>query len=278
MATPDPTGAVDAYSGANGSNIDTSTDWHAWWGTNWNRNPDPKAWAPASQSEQTSSMSQTAMANYLYTQWNLPNMAGAEFRARMIRLGIATGSGSDYDSIAKMWNDAGAYSALLWSNGEGSRATPLEILEMKAGVNAGGTGGYGIGRGSPSSGSTSKSSSSDTSYDISNAATAKALTNAVLTAALGREATPQELASYKAALNAGERAAPGRRSSSSTTASDGSGNGTSTSSSTSQSGGLDSSGKAQILLDKARGTVEGQAFRTQDTFEKAMSVLAGRIG
>lgn len=192
--------------------------------------------------------------------------ANAQLRARLVTYGAKLGiDKTDKMNLQKMWNMAGQESALLYQAGK--KMTPMQVLAFYAGKG----GGLGTGSGSGSGGSVSRSSS--VSYDISDAKTAKAITNAVMNAALGRQATPEELEAYKAALNAYEKANPSR--SSGVSRSDGSGN--STSSSTSYSG-ASAAGREQLLKDKADSTVEGQAYQTQDIFQKAMERLAGVMG
>lgn len=207
----------------------------------------------------------------------------AAWRTQLVTYAIGSGiagmnKNSGKDDFMKVWDYAGELSSKWADNGR--KMTPMQVLQFLAGGKGKGlkVGPDGVvsGGGSGSGGSVSHSTSTNTSYDISNADTAKALTNSVMAAALGREATPVELAQYRAALNAAERANPGHSSSSSSTRSDGSGNSSSTSSGTSYSGGLDGSGKAQVLLDKARGTAEGQAYQTNDVFNKAIQYLAGQ--
>ena len=195
---------------------------------------------------------------YFYNNWQ----NSAKFRTQMIRYAAALGYRTDVKSAMNLWNAAGQQSAALAKNKK--YMTPMQVLAFLSGGGKGGSGG-GMGGGGGGGG---VSTSSSVSYDISDAHTAKALTNAVLTAALGREATDEELKSYKRALNAAEKADPSRSSSTSSG---------SHSSSTSESG-IDGSGRQQVLMDKARATTEGQAYFTQDVFQKAMEALAGRIG
>lgn len=173
-----------------------------------------------------------------------------------------TTSARTYD-FYKVWQEAGKLSS-QWAD-QGVNMTPMQVLEFLAGGKGGGAGGSGGSSGGSGGGAPTSYTTTQTSYNISDPATAKALTNAVLEAALGRRATPEETKAYRAALNAAERANP--------TVTTTHVNGRSSTSTT--KGGLDSAGAQQTLLDKAENTAEGQAYLTDNVFNQALQYLSG---
>jgi hypothetical protein len=228
----------------------STTGWQAWYGGE----------SGVLQSGQPGLVDEASHNANFYSFWE-----NARLRAKLVTYAAKFGiDRTDRMSIQKMWNDAGKESALLYQAKR--KMTPMQVLAFYAGKAGDSTGMGGGGGGSTES-------SSSVSFDISDAKTAKAITNAVMNAALGREATADELNAYKAALNAYEKANPSRTSG--VRSSDGSGH--STSSSTTYSG-ASGAGREQLLKDKAGSTVEGQAYQTQDVFQKAMERLAGMTG
>lgn len=210
-----------------------------------------------------------------YTSWQ----RDAAWRQRIINYGIAMGTDGAYDTMAKKWNDAGAYSNFLYTSSGGKvKVTPEQVLKLWANQGSSGSGGPGGSGGTYVS--TSSSSNSSVSYDISDAKTAKALTNAVLSAALGREATAAELEQYKKALNSYEKANPSRSSGSShsTTVSSSKGSHTTGSSSSTSYSGASAQGREQTIKDEVMQTDEAQAWTTSNLFQAAMDRLASRIG
>lgn len=132
----------------------------------------------------------------------------------------------------------------------------------------GGSGGSGGGGGGGGGGSQTRN---DISYNFTDPLTAKNLVTGTLTNFLGREPTSKELSDLTAALRAAEQANP---SISTSTASSPDG-GTTVNQTSSTSGGLDSAGKQQVLLDQLEPTAEYQAVQTDSVFRKALGVLAG---
>jgi hypothetical protein len=110
----------------------------------------------------------------------------------------------------------------------------------------------------------------DTSYSITDPLTAKGIVTDTLSNYLGRNPTASEISSFTSALNAAERDHPTITNSTVSQNADGS----QTVQSSVQTGGLDSTGKQQVLLDKLKPTAEYQAVQTDGVFRKALSVLA----
>ena len=200
----------------------------------------------------------------------------AAWRSRMVNYGLSFGiKSNDTQALTKLWNAAGDESARLYASGK--KMTPEQILRFWSGSDGKTPGG---GSGGGPTVSTQSSTSSSVSYDISDARTAKALTNAVLTAALGREATADELEKYKKALNSYEKGNPSRSTQSSyskNVSSPGSSHTTSASSTVSHAG-ASAQGREQTIKDEVMQTDEAQAWTTSNLFQAAMDRLASRIG
>lgn len=200
-----------------------------------------------------------------YSVWNNPKS-----RTRLIQSMVASnpsyyGRGVAMGQAHSYWEAAGAESAKLASVGR--YLTPWQIIMMRAGGTAG-SGGSGSGSYSTSGGGGGgggSSTTTTTSVNITDPQTAKALTDTIFQAALGREPTKDEYSAYVKALNAAERANP---TTTTTTVS-----GSSVSSTT--SGGLDSLGAQRLLTKRAERTPESQAYRTNNVFNQAMEILAG---
>lgn len=264
----------DRVGQAEGQQQQNTTGWQAYW-ENGSMSTNQR------QSDQTGRQSTSTHYNANPTTYTADDMTAwlgnawqnAATRSSLLNVAIATGYSPDFKGVSAMWQYAGQKSAeMLRSPQNPTKMTPFQVLNLMSGANAGANAGAG-----KIQGSTSHSTSSSTSYNISDPATAKALTNAVLQSALGREASPEELAQYRHALNAYEHANPSKSTSSSTGTSDGRGNSTSTSSNVSYGGGSQAGGQ-QVLEDRAKATTEGQAFQGQNVFEAAMQHLAQRIG
>lgn len=204
-------------------------------------------------------------------KWN----ADAAWRTQLITLGLKTGamaqSGNGPNDYYNLWLKAGQLSS-DWADA-GKHYTPMEVLQFLAGGKGSGPGGLPGFGGNKTQTSTSHGTS--VSYNLSDAATAKALTDHVFEAALGRKATDQELAAYKAALNAYEQANPSVSSHSSTTTYDSSGNSTTSDSQSQRNAGATAEGRAQTIQDKADATPEAQAYQTSSLFDQAMKYLGG---
>lgn len=203
-------------------------------------------------------------------KWN----ADAAFRTQLVTLGLRTGllaqSNNGPADYYNLWQKAGQLSS-DWADA-GKKMTPMQVLAFLAG----GTGSAGgLGNLGGSGHQTQTSSGTSVSYNLSDAATAKALTDHVLEAALGRKPSAQEYAQYKAALNSYEQANPSVISHSSTTTYDSSGNSTNTQSDKQKNAGATAEGRQQTLLDKANATPEAQAYQTSSLFDQAMKYLGG---
>lgn len=283
-AAPDPSQSPTATNPAGGSDYlqqiiaqSQSGKYTAWWGyqpTSTNvRQPDAGSFRNAASISATGNdtlYNQQDMVSWLTSAWQDPSQ-----RTALLQYALATGNTADFSGVQSMWVKAGQISSDLYNSPQNKQyMTPFQVLALMAGNQ------MQSGRRIVSS---STSSNRSVSYDISDPQTAKALTNAVLQAALGRQATDQELVSYKKAINAYEQAHPAisTSSTSSTSSTDPTTGSTRTrysTSSGSHSSGATSQGRQQVVQDIAQNTAEGQAYMTQDVFEKALQVLAGRIG
>ena len=250
----------------------------AWWGyqpTGSNvRQPDAGSFRNAFSVSATGNdtlYNQNDMTSWLSSAWQDPSS-----RTMLLQYALATGHQADFSGVQSMWLKAGQISSDLYNSPQNKQyMTPFQVLALMAGNQKMQSGRRIV--------SSASSSSRSVSYDISDPLTAKALTNAVLQAALGRQATDQELSSYKQAINAYEQAHPAvsTSTSSSTTSTDPTTGASRTRNSTtngSHTSGATAQGRQQVVQDIAQNSAEGQAYMTQDVFEKALQVLAGRIG
>jgi hypothetical protein len=222
----------------------------------------PQTWSDKFQSQQD-------YENGFYAMWNDPGQ-----RNKFLNLalgGSSTGNHKSFnaDIAQKIWNQAGYYSAKLADTG-GPKMTPWQVLAFystngnvsSSGSGSGSRSSGGGGGGGGGGGAGSSYTQTSTGYDISDPETAKALTNNVMQAAMGRQATAEELTQYRNALNAAEKSHP----QTTTTHVNG------MSSSSTRSGGID---KQQVLTDKVTGTAESQAYTTSTLLNDAMQYLAG---
>lgn len=204
-------------------------------------------------------------------KWN----SDAAFRTQLVTLGLRTGmlaqTNNGPNDFYNMWLKLGGLSS-DWADA-GKKMTPMQVLAFLAG----GTGDSGL-KGTLGGGSgkqTQTSSGTSVAYNLSDAATAKYLTDHILEAALGRKPDASEYAQYKAALNAYEQANPQVSSHSSTTTYDSSGNATTTDSSRQKNAGATAEGRQQTIEDKVNATPEAQAYQTSSLFDQAMKYLGG---
>ena len=152
----------------------------------------------------------------------------------------------DYNSLRTAWNDVIEQGAAFTAAGK--FLTPKDVAKLMA-------------RGSDSSGSgsggyTGTKSATSKSVDLTDPETAKAMVNDILSNALGRAALPEELATFRQTLNAAEKANPVTTTTTGTYQ-----DGDQVSQTSTRSGGLDSAGKQQVLLDEAKKTPEYGAYQ-----------------
>jgi hypothetical protein len=138
------------------------------------------------------------------TKWTDPKWR-ANFVLRSVAAGLMTAkSGMNYMDAFDAWKQLGSKSMELAGNGV--YYTPMTLLSMSSG---GRVVGSGRGGGSSFGGHVSRfSTSTYTSENITKPETAKALAQAVLTAALGRNATDAEIGSLGTALRSYEAKNP----------------------------------------------------------------------
>jgi hypothetical protein len=113
-----------------------------------------------------------------------------------------------------------------------------------------------------------------TSVNLSSAEDVKALTNQVLTQALGRAPTADEVAQYKSTINAQEQANPS--STTQTQTLNDMGEVTNTSSTT--TGGLSAAAEQQSVLDKAKESPEYGKYQSATTYWGALMQAIGGNG
>lgn len=158
---------------------------------------------------------------------------------------------ASYDDARDAWFGAVDEASKYYTLSNGSRrVTPWQILDkwsVLVDKN---------GNGVPDSQEPRTSTQTSKSLDISDPDTARALTNDVLSKALGRAATSKELRAYASALNAYESSNPSVSTTTTTTTPDGN-----STSNTETSGGASAAGRAQVLQDKAMDDPEYGAFQ-----------------
>ena len=152
-----------------------------------------------------------------------------------------------------VWQDAVDLSARFLAAGK--KVTPWAAAEFLD--EGGGSSRYGSSGGA----FTGNRSSTSTSVDLTDPATAKAITNDTLSNALGRAARPEELSQFIQVINTAEKASP--TVTSSNTRYD---KGEEVSRSETRSGGLTSAGLSQIVLDRAQALPDYGAYQAATTY------------
>jgi len=194
-----------------------------------------------------------------WDNWN----ANPAWRTRLITGFIASGGNpkkaADTNSMMSFWNSLGQASAAAKESGK--LMTPWQILSFMAGKN----GKQALSQAGSQAQSLVKDTT-NTSYSIEDPATALAITQSVLTAALGRQATPDEVNKYKAAIAAYDQAHPTIEH----THTDANGNSTRT-----INGGVTQGGEQAVIQNTVNNSAEGQAYQTNNVFDQAMKILAG---
>jgi hypothetical protein len=194
-----------------------------------------------------------------YQNWN-DNPA---WRTQLIAGYIASGGdpkkANDSWTMQSVWESLGKASSASVETGH--PMTPMQILAFmagKAGSNAAAQ--------ARASAQSLVKDVTKTTYQIEDPATALALTQNVLTAALGRQATPDEVNRYKAAIASYDQAHPTVEHAHS----DAQGNVTSH-----VSGGATQQGESAIIANTVNNSAEGQAYQTNSMFDQAMKILSG---
>lgn len=197
----------------------------------------------------------------------------------LLGLGLVDENDSrNFEALDNAWKEAAALSARMWSRGK--QVSPWQAARILAG--GGGAGGSG-GSGSPRYGTADPftgsrvSRSTSRNVDLSDPMTAKAIVNDVLSNALGRAATPEELEAFRSTLNAAERENPSITESTTTSNFD---DGVEVSSSTSSttSGGITAAGRQQVLQDEAMAKPEYGAYQAAATYFNALLGSLGTVG
>ena len=176
---------------------------------------------------------------------------------RLLGLGlIDPGDETSVEILDAVWQDAVDLAARFLASGK--KVTPWKAAELMA---QSGTSGGGSRYGSSGGAFTGNRSSTSRSVDLTDPATAKAITNDSLSQALGRAARPEELSQFLQVINSAERASP--TVTSSNTRYD---NGEAVSQSSTTSGGLTSAARSQMVTDRAQGMPEYGAYQAASTY------------
>ena len=180
---------------------------------------------------------------------------------RLLGLGlIDAGDETSVEILDAVWQDAVDLSARFLAAGK--KVTPWKAAEL---LSQGAGAGNGSRYGSSGGAFTGNRSSTSRSVDLTDPATAKAITNDSLSQALGRAARPEELAQFLQVINSAERANP--TVTSSNTRYD---KGEAVSQSSTTSGGLTSAGRSQMVTDRAQALPEYGAFQAASTYYNAL--------
>lgn len=179
----------------------------------------------------------------------------------LLKLGlIDAGDEASVEILDAVWQDAVDLSARFLAAGK--KVTPWKAAELMAsGTGTGNGGRYGSSGGA----FTGNRSSTSRSVDLTDPATAKAITNDALSQALGRAARPEEAAQFLQVINSAERASPTVTTSNTRYEAD-----KPVSESSTTSGGLTSAGRSQMVTDRAQALPEYGAFQAASTYYNAL--------
>src|SRR5665647_2202324 len=182
-----------------------------------------------------------------FTQWG----------KKLLDLGlIDAGDETSVEILDAVWQDAVDLAARFLSSGK--KVTPWKAAELMA---QSGDGGGGSRYGSSGGAFTGNRSSTSTSVDLTDPATAKAITNDSLSQALGRAARPEELSQFLQVINSAERANPTVTTSNTRYDKD-----RPVAESSTTSGGLTSAARSQMVTDQAQGMPEYGAYQAATVY------------
>jgi len=172
---------------------------------------------------------------------------------KLLDLGlIDAGDEASVEILDAVWQDAVDLAARFLSAGK--KVTPWKAAELMA---QGGAGRYGSSGGA----FTGNRSSTSRSVDLTDPATAKAITNDALSQALGRAARPEETAQFLQVINSAERANP-----TVTTTNTRYDKGVEVGGSSTRSGGLTDEGRTQMVTDQAQAMPEYGAYQAATVY------------
>jgi hypothetical protein len=171
---------------------------------------------------------------------------------------IAPEDSRNWDVLRKMWE--GVVDETANATTAGQKIDPWAMTDKIAGVGNGG------GKQQEAAKFTGAKTQTSTSTVLTDPATAKALIDNTLRDALGRRATDAELASFTATLNNAEKSHP-----TSTTTTANIVNDETKSQTSSTTGGLDSAGKSQVLLDEAMKKPDYGAYQASAYYMNALT-------
>lgn len=160
------------------------------------------AYEPDGWANQDKTLTGSQHMAILFKKW----ASDAKWRTQLVTLGLATGllkQGWTTSDAQNVWDVAGKTSAQNLRTGA-MKLTPMQTLQWYAGNAGKGLGSLnGLNGGNPTT-----STSVHSTYQIEDPATAMAITQSVLQAALGRQATPDEVSRYRNAIQSYDRAHP----------------------------------------------------------------------
>jgi hypothetical protein len=194
-----------------------------------------------------------------YKNWNDNPVWRTELIAGYLAAGGNPKDTTDSWAMQSLWQDLGKASAASMETGHAM--TPMQILKFMAGKK-----GALASQQAKSSAQSMVRDITNTTYTIEDPATALALTQNVLTAALGRQASPDEVRRYTSAIQSYDRSNP----TIDHMHQDANGNQTST-----RSGGVTQQGESALISNTVNNSAEGQAYQTNSVFDQAMKILSG---
>lgn len=187
----------------------------------------------------------------VYAWWGTPKYQ--QLVEHLLSLGlIGEGDASNIQVIAAAWTEMVDISAAM---GPSKKVTPWDAAKLMVSQETDGS-------------STSKGGTyTARSVNLTDAKTARALVDNVMSQALGRAATEEEVKAFVSTLNSAESSNPA------TTTTVVSDDGTTQSVST--TGGLDAGGKEQLLKERAQALPEYGAHQAGTYYFQALQALAG---
>jgi len=194
-----------------------------------------------------------------WDNWNANPAWRTKLISGYIALGNTPSDALDGFKMFKFWDTLGQASGVASESGK--KMTPMQILAFMAGKS-----GALAAQQAKASAQSMVKDVTNTTYTIEDPATALALTQSVLTAALGRQASPDEVKRYTSAIQSYDRANPIIDH----IHQDANGNQTKTT-----TGGVSSTGEQALIANTANNSAEGQAYQTNGVFDQAMKILSG---
>ena len=201
----------------------------------------------------------TSLDEYLGSFLDMDSKGRDEWADYLISLGIINDDQRyDFDVLRGAWETAGQLASEMYARGQ--KVSPRDALKIYAGSD----------RGSGAAGApgpfTGTRTFTSKAVDLTDPATAKAMVNSVLSQALGRAASEEDLQEFTGVLNSYERANPLSRTTTTEYVED-----QAVSESSTTEGGVTAEGRQQVLMDEAMESEEFGAFQAASTYMNAFA-------